>query len=182
MRIEQIESKDRKRLLLCGVATTGIFLLVVSAVLSRHPIGPKTIPAFELQDLNQPERTVNEESLHGKIAVLNVWASWCAGCRIEHPLLVNLADGTGIPVFGLNYQDERSDALRWLDYFGDPYVMSVYDLEGRLGKRLGVELLPASFVVDAGGTILYEHTGPLDEKTVKSVILPLAAQSRPEDE
>jgi len=154
----------------------------MSALFSWHAIEPRTIPAFELQDLSQPERTVNDESLHGQIALLNVWASWCAGCRTEHPLLLNLADEKRIPVFGLNYQDERSDALRWLDYFGDPYVLSMFDFEGRLGKRLGVEVLPASFVVDAGGTILYEHTGPLDAKTVNSVILPLAARSKRVDD
>lgn len=109
-------------------------------------------------------------------AVINFWASWCVACREDHPLLEQLS--VDLQVFGVNHLDDRDDALRWLDYFGDPYVSSVYDAQGRLGEVLDVEALPVSLVIDGAGVIHYRHLGPLDSATVETIIRPLLGDLR----
>jgi cytochrome c biogenesis protein CcmG/thiol:disulfide interchange protein DsbE len=109
--------------------------------------------------------------------LLNVWASWCVECRHEHPLLLALARAGTVPVFGLNYKDERMDALRWLEQFGDPYAASAHDLHGRAGLDLGVYGVPETFVIDAQGIIRYKHIGAVNEQILRERILPLLQEA-----
>lgn len=140
------------------------------------PLIDKPAPAFALPDLKQPEASVSTASLEGEAYLLNVWASWCFACRIEHPVVTDLATNGPVPVYGLNWKDERSDALRWLAQFGDPYVASAHDLSGRVGIDFGVYGAPETFLVDAEGRIRLKHIGPLTPDVVEQEILPAIAR------
>ena len=111
-------------------------LLAVGLRLDPHyvpsPLIDKPLPAFELPDLDNEAAMIVAADITGQPRLLNVWASWCRACRVEHPLLLELAKNGTIPIVGLNYKDERSDARAWLTRHGNPYERSVFDHEGRL--------------------------------------------------
>ena len=111
--------------------------------------------------------------LRGRVWLLNVWASWCAACQIEHPVLVDLAKSGTVTLVGLNYKDKRADALRWLQQHGDPYVTSVVDADGVVGIDWGVYGVPETFVIDKQGVIRHKHIGPVTPEALRDTILPL---------
>ncbi len=137
----------------------------------------KPVPDFALPDLHEPQRFITQSDLKGKPALVNVWATWCPSCRVEHPYLVTLAKEKDIQVIGLNYKDERDEALKWLDTLGNPYAFTIFDEEGRLGLDLGVYGAPETYVIDAQGIIRYRHVGVVNEKVWKTVLEPLLRQS-----
>ncbi len=136
----------------------------------------KPAPAFALPGLRDGEGEISSSQFLGRPWLLNVWASWCAGCRIEHPLIEHLARRDDVVMVGLNWKDERSDALRWLARFGDPYHAIATDREGRVVVQYGVTGAPETFVIDAAGTIRHKFIGPITERDVDVVLLPLLAQ------
>jgi cytochrome c biogenesis protein CcmG/thiol:disulfide interchange protein DsbE len=140
------------------------------------PLINKPAPAFELPQLNQPDQKISAADMRGKVWLLNVWASWCVSCRQEHPLLVELSKSGAVPIYGLNYKDERTDALGWLREFGNPYVISISDLEGRVGIDYGVYGVPETFVIDKNGIIRYKQIGPITPEALSNKILPLVRQ------
>jgi cytochrome c biogenesis protein CcmG/thiol:disulfide interchange protein DsbE len=107
--------------------------------------------------------------------VLNVWASWCAACREEHPVLNDFARSGQTPLYGLNYKDQRSEAIAWLRRFGDPYAASIVDVEGRVGIDYGVYGVPETYVIDKQGVIRYKRIGPVTPVILKEKIVPLIA-------
>ena len=137
------------------------------------PLVGKPLPAFELPSVADPKRGIRSDELRGRVYMLNVWASWCAACRDEHPLLVELAQARAIPIIGLNYKDQRGDAMKWLAALGDPYELSLSDLDGRVGIELGVYGVPETFVIDKSGVIRYKHIGPLTPDIWKTKLVPL---------
>jgi cytochrome c biogenesis protein CcmG, thiol:disulfide interchange protein DsbE len=155
-------------------------LLVFFAVgLTRDPrevpspfIG-KPAPAFRLAQLHAPDKTIAPEDLKGKVWLLNVWASWCVSCRVEHPLLVEISRRGVVPIVGLNYKDKRDEGLQWLSKLGDPYVLSAYDVEGRVGIDYGVYGVPETFVIDKAGVVRYKQIGPVTPEAWEKTILPL---------
>ena len=157
-----------------------IALAVVLAVgLNRDPrevpsplIG-KPAPAFSLTRLDDPNRFISRDDLRGKVWMLNVWASWCVACREEQPTLVAFAKKGLVPVYGLNYKDQRDDALAWLARFGNPYASSLYDGEGRVGIDFGVYGVPETFIIDKTGTIRLKHIGPLTPEVIATEIEPM---------
>ena len=120
-------------------------------------------PTFEVESLTEPDRIVGSASYAGKMALVNVWATWCGGCRQEHGFLMQLARTGAIPIYGINWRDNRPEALRWLDQLGDPYEFSAFDADGRVGIDWGVYGAPETFLIDPQGTVVYKHLGPLDE-------------------
>ncbi|MDY6941598.1 MAG: DsbE family thiol:disulfide interchange protein [Pseudomonadota bacterium] len=147
----------------------------------HSPLIGKPAPAFTLADLANPDRHVTEQDLRAApVSVLNVWASWCVACRAEHAVLSSLADRRVAPVFGLNYKDQRVDALAWLEHFGNPYKANAHDLSGRVGIDWGVYGVPETFVIDRRGVIRYKHVGPLTEDIVEDQIIPLLREIREE--
>ena len=143
------------------------------------PLIGKAVPDFALPLLHEPDRVVTRADLLGKPYVLNVWGSWCPSCRVEHPLVEALARSGRIRVIGFNYKDDRDDALRWLDQFGNPYEFSLVDREGRKAIDFGVTAAPETFVVDAQGIVRYKQTGPITPDVIENKILPLAAGATP---
>ncbi len=138
------------------------------------PLIGKPAPEFTLPQLHAAERAISPAALKGQVYLLNVWASWCVSCRVEHPHLMALAKTGAIPVYGLDYKDGRPEGIEWLGRHGNPYQASAFDAEGRAGIDWGVYGVPETFLVDAGGVIRYKHIGPLTPEVIDRKILPLA--------
>lgn len=133
----------------------------------------KPVPDFQLQSLAQADRVLDSSALQGEKTLLNVWATWCPSCKVEHPYLMKLARQDGIRIVGLNYKDERRAALAWLARYKDPYAFNIYDPEGRLGLDLGVYGAPETFVLDSQGIIRYKHVGVVNERVWQNSIKPV---------
>lgn len=133
----------------------------------------KPAPPFSLELMKQGGVVFSPQDMLGKRWLLNVWASWCVGCRIEHPLLNDLANNTDIDMVGLNYKDQPANARRWLQQRGDPYGKIPMDIAGDVGIDWGVYGVPETFVIDEAGLIIFKHTGPLTKEVVSEEILPL---------
>ena len=140
------------------------------------PLVGKPAPGFSLAKLDAPEQHFGVDDMRGQVWLLNVWASWCVSCRAEHPYLVELARGSGVPVIGLNYKDEATAARNWLRDHGNPYVATVTDFDGRVGIEYGVYGTPETFLIDRDGVIRYKHVGPINADTVRKVLLPKIAE------
>jgi len=140
------------------------------------PFIGKPAPAFELAQLQEPDKRFARRDMDGKVWLLNVWASWCVACREEHPVLVDLAKQKTIPVVGLNYKDKPEDAKAWLKQFGNPYMLSVTDQDGRVGIDYGVYGVPETFLIDRKGVIRYKQIGPVTPEALEKKILPLARE------
>jgi cytochrome c biogenesis protein CcmG/thiol:disulfide interchange protein DsbE len=140
------------------------------------PLIGKPAPAFALAQLHEPGKTLTTADMRGQVWLLNVWASWCVSCRVEHPLLIDLSKANVVPVIGLAYKDKREDGLAWLAANGDPYKLSIVDLDGRVGIDFGVYGVPETFVIDKSGVIRYNQIGPLTADALKQTILPLVRE------
>lgn len=159
----------------------GIFILLVILLavgltmdpkLVPSPLIDKPAPAFSLPVLHEPQKSFSPDDMKGKVWLLNVWASWCVSCRAEHQVITKLARMGLIEIVGLNYKDESADGKRWLRQFGDPYKLSVSDLDGRVGIDWGVYGVPESFLVGNDGMIKYKHTGPVTDESLQAELLP----------
>ena len=153
-----------------------IFLLVGLTLNPREvpsPLIGKPAPAFRLAQLHDQAMIITPEELRGKVWLLNVWASWCASCRQEHPLLVELARHNVVTIVGLNYKDERDKGIAWLQELGDPYLVSAYDRDGNVGIDWGVYGVPETFVIDKAGIIRHKITGVLTPTNIRDEIIPL---------
>ena len=137
------------------------------------PLIGKPAPAFERPTLADPSRTLSTEDMKGKVWLLNVWASWCASCRVEHPLFVELSRQGIVPIVGLNYKDQREDALAWLQQFGNPYAVVVTDEDGKVGIDYGVYGVPETYLIDRDGIVRYKQVGPVTREVLRDKILPL---------
>ena len=160
------------------------------------PLVGKPVPAFTLAQLGEPEKTLSPQDMQGKVWLLNVWASWCVSCRQEHPILVEFSRKVDIPLIGLNYKEVRGDggfdmskmpadeekklawqrANKWLAEHGDPYKLTVMDLDGRVGIDFGVYGVPETYVIDKSGVIRMKHTGPITPDVLGKKIMPLLAE------
>lgn len=164
-------------------------LLFAGVMLSRDqnraaivsPLIGKPAPAFALPALHAPAETIRNEELRGAPYVLNVWGSWCPECRNEHAVLEALAKSKRVRVVGYNYKDERADALRWLQQFGDPYDLIMVDADGRAALDWGIYGAPETFLIDAGGAVRWKYVGPMTQAVVDDDLLPrLAAAGNPQ--
>jgi cytochrome c biogenesis protein CcmG/thiol:disulfide interchange protein DsbE len=137
------------------------------------PLIGKPAPQFALTRLDDVNTTVKRDDMLGKVWMLNVWASWCVACREEHPLLVEFAKTKALPIIGLNYKDQRPDGMGWLQQFGNPYDLSIFDQNGRVGIDFGVYGVPETFIIDKKGMIRMKHIGPLTPDVIAKRIQPL---------
>ena len=140
------------------------------------PLIGKPAPAFSLPTLSDPQRSFKLEEMRGKVWLLNGWASWCAACRDEHPLLLELSKSRLVPIYGLDYKDERPNALAWLEEFGNPYTLVLSDTDGRVAIDYGIYGVPETFVIDRNGVIRYKQTGPITAEALQKKIIPLVKE------
>lgn len=125
------------------------------------PLIGKSAPDFSLPRLDAPGQTLARADLLGDVSLVNVWATWCVGCRQEHAYLVELARTGGVRIFGLNWKDDPQLARQWLDQLGNPYAATGMDQDGRVAIDWGVYGAPETFLLDGAGTVLYKHIAPL---------------------
>lgn len=121
----------------------------------------KPAPEFSLPQLRDPTQMLSNESFAGQIVLVNFWATWCVGCRQEHDFLLQLEANNVIPIYGINWRDDRTKAITWLEQLGNPYVVSGYDGGNHTGIDWGVYAAPETFLIDASGTVIYKLLGPL---------------------
>ena len=140
------------------------------------PLIDKPMPEFSLPLLEEESRKLSRADLLGRPVLVNVWASWCSACRVEHPLLMKIATEEKVEILGLDYKDTREDAKAMLASHGNPYRQVVYDEHGKLGLDLGVYGVPETFVLDAAGQIRFKQVGPLTEEAWRNDVKPLLAR------
>ena len=126
------------------------------------PLIDKPAPSFALPTLADDQLVLSNNDFAGKVWLLNVWASWCAACKIEHPVLLQMA-GQGAILVGLNYKDTEPQAKAWLESYQNPYQQVIVDADGRIGIDFGVYGVPETFLIDQKGQIRYKHIGPVDQ-------------------
>jgi cytochrome c biogenesis protein CcmG/thiol:disulfide interchange protein DsbE len=178
-----VEPKSKLRFLiplalfvvLAGFLLRGLFLNPREV---PSPLINKPAPQFSLAQLAQPDRPFGPQDMKGQVWLLNVWASWCVACRQEHPLLVELAKRKAVPIIGLNYKDKPDAAMGWLAQLGDPYDLSVKDLDGRVGIDYGVYGVPETFLIDKAGVIRFKQIGPVTEEVWTKKMRPLIEELR----
>ena len=167
------------------VWTLGLFVALLALLAIGLQLNPREVPspligkpapAFDLPLLMEPDKRFSQKEMLGKVWILNVWASWCPPCLVEHPIVTRIAQSGLVPVVGLNYKDQRDDALPWLKRNGDPYQLSVYDVAGRIAIDYGVYGVPETYVIDRQGVIRYKQIGPLTADVVQKKIEPLVRE------
>lgn len=136
------------------------------------PLINKPAPAFSLKQLQDPTKTFSAADMRGKVWLLNFWGTWCVACREEHPLLVQFAKTGAVPIYGVDYKDERAAAQRMLEDEGNPYTITASDPEGRLSIDYGVYGAPETFLIDKNGVIAFKQIGPITEDVWQKEILP----------
>lgn len=182
-------TKRRRWGLWAAFAAMTALLALLAVGLTRDPrelpsalIG-QPWPEHPLPLLQSPAQRMGPQQWRGKARVVNLWASWCATCQQEHPVLMRLAaqlqaSGHADQLIGLNYKDQRAAALTWLTRLGNPFHATLQDGDGRLGIDLGVYGAPETFVIDAQGVIRAKYVGALTDELIQREILPLLEQGR----
>lgn len=143
---------------------------VPSALLDR-PAPEFTLPALAGAGV----AGLSASDLRGKVALVNVFASWCVPCRVEHPILMRLGRENGLALYGISYKDKAEDSARFLRELGNPYAAIGHDEIGRVGIEWGVYGVPETFVIDRSGRIRHKHVGPISARDLQETILPLIA-------
>ena len=123
-----------------------------------------SFPDFNLGSLSDESRLLTKQDIIKLPALINVWATWCIACRVEHPFLMKLKEESRLTIYGLNYKDNKLKALDLLKRDGNPFEFSIYDFEGRLAIDLGVYGAPETFFIDKNGLIRERHVGVIDER------------------
>lgn len=149
------------------LAVFGLMVMVFWLGLGRDPsvvpsplIG-KPAPTFSLPRLDDPSQTLGDDVLRGQVSLVNVWGTWCVGCRQEHNTLLAIAASGEVPIYGLNWKDDSLQARAWLARLGNPYAATAVDADGRVAIDWGVYGAPETFLIDAQGTVVYKHIAPL---------------------
>ncbi len=151
------------------IAAFAVLIAIFALGLERDPrklpsvLIDKPAPEYELPSVRDATFRVGSADYAGQTVLVNIWATWCVGCRQEHDYLLELAARNEIPIYGIDWRDQRVEAIKWLDTLGDPYVHSAYDEDGRVGIDWGVYGAPETFLVSRDGNVVYKHIGPLDE-------------------
>ena len=140
------------------------------------PLINKPAPAFQLKQLQDPTKIFSAQDMRGKVWLLNFWGTWCVACREEHPLLIQYSKTGAVPIYGVDYKDERATALQLLEEEGNPYTVTASDPEGRLSIDYGVYGAPETFLIDRDGVIRYKQIGPITEEAWQKEILPRVRQ------
>jgi len=151
----------------------GVLIVVLYSFLTQENdqlesvLVDQSVPEFELPSLEDPNKLIQKSDINQLPALINVWATWCIACRVEHPFLMKLKNQSTVTVYGLNYKDSREKALKLLENEGNPFEFSIFDQSGKLAIDLGVYGAPETFFIDEKGIIKERHVGALTEKVWK---------------
>jgi cytochrome c biogenesis protein CcmG, thiol:disulfide interchange protein DsbE len=133
----------------------------------------QSVPAFILPNLLAPQQTFSQKDLLGRVSLLNVWATWCYACSVEHPMLMKIKDQYHVPIYSIAYKDDANEAKKWLQQNGNPYVLTGHDSKGDAAIDLGVYGTPETYVISPEGKIIYRHIGVINQQNWEEVIYPL---------
>ena len=141
-----------------------------SSIYTPKNINKKNIPIFEAKDLNSSaylnsKKIFQEDSFY----IVNIWASWCAPCRAEHPLLMELSKNQAVKVIGLNYRDNLNNAKKFINELGNPYFQSIIDSDGTLSVEFGAYGVPETFLIDKDKNIIKKFVGPINEEILEEI-------------
>ena len=187
---EQVEEPPRSGSSLrwlWAVLPIGVFAVIGWFLYEGLSLDPKEIPSvlinkpapeFNLPALPGHENGLARSDLGGEPVLVNVFASWCVACRVEHPILMEMQKSGEVPIYGLNYKDQPNEAVGWLRKFGDPYDRIGSDINGRVGIDFGVYGVPETFVIDRNGVIVDKVIGPITPKILNEKLRPLLAELR----
>ncbi|MDH5345846.1 MAG: DsbE family thiol:disulfide interchange protein [Gammaproteobacteria bacterium] len=137
------------------------------------PFLGKTAPAFDLPRLDDLSQRITNRDYDGEVVLVNFWATWCVGCRREHPFLMELSRENVVPIYGIDWRDQREPALEWLERLGNPYVASGFDVDAKTGIDWGVYGAPETYLISRDGRVLHKHLGPLYREAWETDFLPL---------
>lgn len=156
----------------------GMFAVGLNKDPSRipSPLLGNPAPEYSLPSLQDANQLAGSADFAGKIALVNIWATWCPGCRQEHAFLMELAAENTVPIYGLNWRDSRPEALAWLDTLGDPYQSSAFDADGRVGIDWGAYGAPETFLIDRKGMVVHKHIAPLTREIWERDFVPKIQQ------
>jgi len=167
-----------------------IFFLMVALLLWRalslhpnqipSPLINKPVPTFELPTLMEPESHINQNDFKGQVTLLNVWATWCYSCALEHNNLLAISEQEGFVLYGLDYKDDRETAINWLKEHGNPFKTIAFDTEGKVGIDWGVYGTPETFIIDKKGIIRHKLIGPITDSVWEKELKPLIEKLRRE--
>ena len=170
------------RLLLIPLALFIALVVFLAIGLNRDPhevpspLINRPAPGFQLPQLRDQAKTFSAQEMRGKVWLMNVWATWCVACRDEHPFLLQYAKSGVVPIYGLNYKDDRAAALQLLANDGDPYVLNAFDSDGRVAIDYGVYGAPESYLIDRDGIIRFKYIGPITPDVWEKKIVPLVSR------
>ncbi|MGA2777055.1 MAG: DsbE family thiol:disulfide interchange protein [Steroidobacteraceae bacterium] len=142
------------------------------------PLIGKPAPAFNLTDVLDPSRSVNNTALQGQVYVFNAWGTWCVACREEQEALLQIAQQRVVPIIGLDFNDDRNKAQRWLKQLGNPYTAVAFDPEERTAIDWGIYGAPETFLVDGKGRIIFKFISPLTLEVWQKEFLPRIEAAR----
>jgi cytochrome c biogenesis protein CcmG/thiol:disulfide interchange protein DsbE len=157
-----------------GVGLTKDPRLIPSALVD------KPAPTFSLPALHKGAPGLSKSDLFGQVVVVNVFASWCVPCKVEHPLWMQLKKENVVPVFGIAWKDKRASAVNWLTQHGNPYKLIGFDPDNKVGVDWGVYGVPETYIIDRTGHIRYKHVGPLYPEIWKTNLLPIIQRLKAE--
>ncbi len=174
--------------LLVFVVVAGFFYVMVERI-DEGEYNPQALPSallnkpfpqFALPRVEPPQATLERGDMVGRIALVNVWATWCPSCHAEHDYLNQLTQEKDIVIYGVNYKDQLPAARRWLREKGNPYRFNVFDAEGKLGLDMGVTGAPETYLIDHRGFVRLRYQGPLNETVWREQFQGLVRQLRRE--
>lgn len=167
------------------IALFGVFWFVLKKNQQGHdihaiqsPLLGKAAPQFQLSQVEDPAKILDNGKFHGQPYILNVWATWCAGCRQEHQTLLAIARENLVPIVGIDWNDDLESAQRWLNALGNPYVATGFDAQGRVAIDWGVYGAPETFLIDANGTVQYKHVAPMTMEVWQREFVPRIKQGQ----
>jgi cytochrome c biogenesis protein CcmG/thiol:disulfide interchange protein DsbE len=133
----------------------------------------ETVPSFSAPSIFKNNPALNEQTLKNKVSLLNIWATWCEACQIEHPMLMKIKNTYDIPIYSFIYKDTREKALKWLKENGNPFTAIGNDEKGDIAIDFGVYGTPETFIIDREGHIAYRHVGPINQQVWDETLYPL---------
>ena len=181
--LARIANMSLGRFMLLYASPAAIFAVVALLLYRGLSLDPREIPSvmidrpvphFDLPPIAGHDLGLATTDLKGQVVLINVFASWCVSCRVEHPLLLELKREGKLPVYGIAYKDNPKDSAAWLHQLGDPYSRTGADVSGRVGIDFGVYGVPESYLIGKDGRIAYKQIGPITPDDLKNKILPLA--------
>ena len=169
--------KKNITILITGVVLSFCFIIFYKGLNNPNTYAPKTsikkdIPIFNAVDFFSKKTVSSDEIFEDNTYyIVNIWASWCVPCRVEHPLLMQLNENHSVKLIGLNYRDSFNNAKKFIDEFGNPYSRILIDKDGTLGVEFGAFGVPETFLIDRNKKIIKKFIGPIDQEAVNKIKL-----------